>query len=160
MESSEYEEQPKMLSMRVIDRLFDRLSGIYGREFYSKYEHIDHEIVKQSWAIELYPFENNLLRIKWAIDNLPERCPNAIQFRELCWRAPNQNPEQLPALPPPPNIENESVKQLAKIWQKTDKPFHDRRVWQVVLDKRPTETTAGMRQMARDGLGVNSEIKE
>ena len=84
------------LASRPIDRLFDRLVVTYGRGFLSLYGGQDIATVKSSWAHELAGFEGRLEPIAWALENLPERCPNVIEFRRLCRSAPAP---MLPALP-------------------------------------------------------------
>ncbi len=76
------------LPLQAVDRLFARLSATYGRDFASRYEGIDLNAVKSSWAHELAWYADNLQDIAWALENLPERCPNVIEFRSLCRRAP------------------------------------------------------------------------
>ncbi len=76
------------LSLQAVERLFDRLSATYGRDFTSKYEGVDSNALKSSWAHELSSFTRDLPSIAWALEHLPERCPNVIEFRTLCRRAP------------------------------------------------------------------------
>lgn len=91
------------LPSKAIDRLWDRLVATYGRSFIDMYPGLKADAVKASWAHELAPYGQRLDAIAWALDNLPERPPNVIQFRALCRQAPRP---QLQALPPPkPNPE-------------------------------------------------------
>lgn len=55
-----------------------------------------------AWALELGGFEDRRLlpSIAWALEHLPERAPNAVEFRALCRRAPIE-PVPAPALPAP-----------------------------------------------------------
>lgn len=87
------------LSPSAVDRLFDRLAATYGREWFALWEGVDEDAVKASWSHELADFntERGLLMIKWALDNLPPKCPNPIQFKALCRQA---------NLPPLPRIES------------------------------------------------------
>ena len=78
-----------MLIAHAVDEAFARLSTLYGREFASKFEGDDVGAVKAAWARELAPLPRALDAIAWALRNLPERCPNAIQFRNLCKQAPH-----------------------------------------------------------------------
>ena len=77
------------LQLQVIERLFARLNATYGRDFMSRYEGQDANAVKSSWAHELDGFDRSLPSIAWALENLPERAPNVIEFRALCRRAPS-----------------------------------------------------------------------
>lgn len=89
------------LPLPAIDRIFDRLATAYGRQFTDLYAGVDPASVKTTWSYELAAFASNagLRRIAWALDNLPERPPNVIAFRNLCRQAPAP---EAPALPTPP----------------------------------------------------------
>lgn len=87
------------LPLPAIDHIFDRLSAAFGRQFLDLYADIDPGSVKTAWCHELSPFgesEAGFNRIAWALDNLPDRAPNAIQFRNLCRQAPGERPAPLP----------------------------------------------------------------
>ena len=90
------------LPLAAIDRIFERLSANYGRQFLDLYADIDPGSVRTAWAHELSVFGDSaagLRRIAWALDNLPDRAPTAPQFRNLCRQAPA---EIAPPLPTPP----------------------------------------------------------
>lgn len=100
------------LSSKAIERLFERLSATYGREWFDKFAGIDPQAVKALWGHELAPFADRLHAVAWALENLPERCPNAIQFRALCRQAPVPHVEALL----PPRADPERVaRELAKL---------------------------------------------
>lgn len=84
------------LSCKVIDRLFDRLTVTYGVQFKRAYEGQNPAAVKTSWAHELGMFAGRLEPIAWALENLPERCPNVIEFRKICRAAPSPEVKLLP----------------------------------------------------------------
>jgi hypothetical protein len=84
------------LPCKVIDRLFDRLTVTYGAQFMRAYEGQQPAAVKSSWAHELAGFENRLDAVAWALEMLPDRCPNVIEFRRLCRAAPSPGLPQLP----------------------------------------------------------------
>lgn len=87
------------LPPKAIERLFERLLAIYGAQFSSMWRDVPIDSVKAAWAHELAGFGARLDALGWALDHLPERCPNAVEFRNLCRLAPR---EEAPALPPPP----------------------------------------------------------
>lgn len=68
----------------VIDRLFTRLSASYGAEWTRQWKDIPIVDMKTAWGHELAGFITDLPAIAQALDNLPERCPNVIQFKALC----------------------------------------------------------------------------
>lgn len=45
---------------------------------------------KQVWADELGGFAEHPEAIAYALENLPERMPNAIVFKEICRKAPRK----------------------------------------------------------------------
>jgi hypothetical protein len=83
------------LQLKVVNRIFERLATTYGRDFAARWEGLDQNAVKSSWAYELAGFANSLDSIAWAVENLPERAPNVIEFRNLCRRAPAKEAPRL-----------------------------------------------------------------
>jgi len=86
------------LPLKAIDRLFERLAFTYGNEWTARWAGQDPAMVKTAWAHELSAYTHHLEDIAWALENLPPRAPNAIEFRNLCRTAPRP---QSPALPQP-----------------------------------------------------------
>ena len=73
----------------VIDRLFKRLSATYGAAWTRQYADTPVMDVKTAWMHELDGYLGNLGAIAYALESLPERCPNVIQFRNICRAAPS-----------------------------------------------------------------------
>lgn len=120
------------LSSKAIDRLFERLELTYGAEWLRKWEGSPIADVKSLWAHELGYYENSLEAVAWAIENLPERCPNAIEFRNLCHSAPSTETPRLPE----PKVSPESILvEVAKLGDLKKKVLssadsaHDGRAW-------------------------------
>jgi hypothetical protein len=100
------------LPIKAIDRLFERLGATYGAAWTRQWVDIPINDVKTAWAHELQGYASNLQPIAWALENLPERCPNVIEFRNLCRHAPAPEVPRLPE----PKIDPERLKQeLAKL---------------------------------------------
>lgn len=79
------------LSIEATDRLFSRLIATYGNDFLRRWEGQNELAVKACWSHELAGYAggcDRMLPIKWALENLPEKAPNVIEFRNLCRRAP------------------------------------------------------------------------
>ncbi|MDE2104030.1 MAG: hypothetical protein KGL39_42730 [Patescibacteria group bacterium] len=76
------------LPLPVIDRLFQRLAATYGAAWDRSLGNAPMVDVKTVWGEELTGFSDRLGLIAWALENLPERCPNVIEFRNLCRHAP------------------------------------------------------------------------
>ena len=100
------------LPLTAIDRLFDRLAATYGSAWTRQWEGVEANAVRSMWAHELGGFASNLKAIAWALEYLPERCPNLIQFKNLCRQAPAVEVPQLDA----PKADPERVAaELAKL---------------------------------------------
>lgn len=87
------------IPIKAIDRLFDRLTLTYGRAFMAQWEGIpDKQLsdLKTLWSDELGQFRDRLEAVAWALENLPPRAPNVVEFRNLCRSAPRAPDAQLP----------------------------------------------------------------
>lgn len=105
------------LPLQAVDRLFERLTATYGRQFLSLYEGLDASAIKTSWAHELSGFAGNLHAVAWALEHLPERAPNAIEFRNLCRRSPEQEKPRLPEPKADPQRVREELQKLGGMRQ-------------------------------------------
>lgn len=74
------------MNPKVIDALFDKMFLVYGSEWTKKWEGRPITETKGAWAAELSIFTVD--QIKHALENLPERPPNLIQFKGMCNHAP------------------------------------------------------------------------
>ena len=100
------------LPIVAIDRLFARLNATYGAAWDRALGSVPVADAKAAWAHELGGFAGRLQDVAWALEHLPERCPNVIEFRNLCRLAPAAEVAQLPA--PPANPERIRA-ELAKL---------------------------------------------
>lgn len=100
------------LPIVAIDRLFARLHATYGAAWDRAMGSVPVVDAKAAWAHELGGFAGRLQDVAWALEHLPERCPNVIEFRNLCRLAPAAEVAQLPA--PPANPERIRA-ELAKL---------------------------------------------
>lgn len=93
------------LPPQYVDRIFARLLVRYGAAWLRMWDQIDMEAVKADWAEVLSGLPD--WSLKHALDNLPERHPNAQQFRELCREARSNAPALTFSRekPPAPNVE-------------------------------------------------------
>jgi hypothetical protein len=101
------------LSIAAVERLFDRLSMTYGSEFRNKWNGIPLNEVKSAWAHELGIFNDNLHAIGWALQNLPDRCPNLIEFKSLCKQAPRPTTMALDAPKAPVEVVDRVLAEIA-----------------------------------------------
>jgi hypothetical protein len=107
------------LPVAAVERLFDRLSMTYGVEFKNKWSGMPLTDIKSHWSHELAQFADNLNAIGWALQNLPDRCPNLIEFKSLCKQAPRPITMALDAPKAPVEvIDREISKMLAGLVKK------------------------------------------
>jgi hypothetical protein len=100
------------LTTQAIDRLFTRLGATYGAQWDKSLGNAPVSEVKTLWAHELAPFATSLHRVAWALENLPARCPNVIEFKQLCRQAPAPD---VPALPEPKADPERLKRELSKL---------------------------------------------
>lgn len=111
---------------KAIDRLFQRLSATYGAAWVRQWTDVPMADVKAAWAHELATFAQSLHRIAWALENLPPKCPNAIEFKALCRQAPAPETPRLPE----PKADPERVKaELAKLGARQPGELQDPKDW-------------------------------
>ena len=138
-----------------IDRLFERPSMFYGNAWDNSLGSAPLNEIKSFWMHELAGFlksKEAMMSISYALDHLPERPPNLVQFKNLCMQAPVFKPLALPE----PAANPERVKQeLAKLAPLRMGPGVDPKEWaRRILDeyaagrKKPVAVV----QMARDAL--------
>jgi hypothetical protein len=121
------------MPLQAVDRLFSRLTMTYGPSFTRTFDGIDLNEVKSLWSHELsfYNTHEKMSDIAWALENLPERAPNIIEFRNLCRKAPKR---ELPMLPEPKanpeRLKAELSKLMAPAREAAEKSkFTDGREW-------------------------------
>lgn len=86
------------LSVEAVDRLFKRLAATYGAAWDRSMGTAPLADVKTVWGHALAGFAGEKMHcIAWALEHLPERCPNVLEFRNLCRQAPLPEQERLPA---------------------------------------------------------------
>lgn len=105
-----------------IDRIFERCTLVYGRDFLARWEGLDIEAVKTDWARELDGFENRGgSAIAWALDNLPDRAPSSVEFKRLAKQGPFLSPEDnAPRLPPRMPTAQEDAERVQKVQDSLD----------------------------------------
>ena len=98
-----------------VDRLFDRLAATYGAAWVRSLGAAPIGEIKSVWDYQLSGFFQNrraMMAVAWALDNLPDRPPNAVEFKNLCRHAPAI---EQPALPAPPADPARVAAELAKM---------------------------------------------
>lgn len=116
------------LPLPWVDRIFDKLTLVYGQSFLRRWADIDLNAVKSDWAHELAGFEHHPKAIAWALQNLPtDKPPTVLDFKFIARRAP---PEELPRLEAPKADPERVAAELAKLVPIVEKPkLGDGRGW-------------------------------
>lgn len=117
------------LPTQVIDRLFQRLAGEYLDEWQRKISAVPIVDVKTAWADQLAEFSGRLEAIVWGLQNLPERAPNAIQFRNLCRTMPAPATPMLPMPAPNPERMRQEMEKLGHIAKRPAQSRFDQKAW-------------------------------
>ena len=149
---------------KAIDRLFDRLELTYGAEWLRKWENSPIADVKSMWSHELSHYANNLDAVAWALENLPEKCPNVIEFRNLCRSAPAPEAPRLPEPKADPERIAVELTKLGEIKKKVlSSPISagDGRDWaRRILGRFESglKTNACTLRFARGALGMKAEV--
>jgi hypothetical protein len=142
------------LSTAVIDRLFAALFNIYGSQWLNQWKDNDLGEVKVLWSDQLGFFANHLDSIAWALDHLPDRAPNLVQFKRLCMDAPKHS--QVEALewkatsPIPANIAKE-LKKIAQPTKQDPKAWAHRILKRVEMGEKPSSISV---RFAKEALGL------
>lgn len=79
------------LPMPWVDKIFMKLTLVYGRDFLSRWEGLTLADVKTDWAHEMAGFEGNHEAIAYALQHLPaDKPPNVYQFRAIARSMPSK----------------------------------------------------------------------
>lgn len=124
------------LPIAAVERLFDRLSMTYGTEFKNKWTGMPLNEIKTHWAYELSQFAGNLNAIGWALQNLPDRCPNLIEFKSLCKQAPRPTTIALDAPKVPIEVVDTEISKIIASLVKTPESTGDHKRWARRLKER------------------------
>jgi hypothetical protein len=123
------------LPAKWTDRIFDKLTIVYGSHFLSRWAGLNIADVKADWSHELRGFAEQPDAIRFGLENLPaDQPPTVLQFRAICNRRPDPG---LPKLPPPaPGAQPEQVaKRIAKVTENAMSGIHPRQ-WAFNLRRR------------------------
>lgn len=91
--------QTTALPLAWVEKIFRKLTLVYGRDFMARWEGQEINDVIEDWAEELAGFVNWPEAIAWALKSLPDgKPPTVLEFRAICFKAPK--PDRL-ALPEP-----------------------------------------------------------
>lgn len=142
-----------------VNRVFEKLTLVYGQPFLKRWEGLDLEKVKADWAHELRGFAANPDAIKHGLKHLPaDFPPTVLEFVKACQRAPVNFPPALPA----PKASAEAVSQ-AKAYGIKLGSDRDPQQWARELEDREKaggRLTAAQRVMWRKTLAKQPQSSE
>lgn len=77
------------LPLSWVDKIFHKLTLVYGRDFIGRWEGLELADVKTDWAHELAGFESWPDAIAFALQNMPAtKPPTVLEFRAMALKAP------------------------------------------------------------------------
>jgi hypothetical protein len=132
-----------------VDRIFDKLTLVYGQAFLRRWADIDLNAVKTDWAHELGGFAQQPRAIAFALENLPtERPPTVLEFKAMARRAPAPDVPRIEAPKADPERVAKELEKLAPLRQAPVKA--DRLDWA----KRIVARAEGGERMAMGTLNI------
>lgn len=146
------------LPLQWVDKIFLKLTLIYGRDFIGRWEGLEIADVKTDWGHELSGFENWPEAIAHALATCPPgKPPTVIEFRELARKAPRA---KVPALPEPAASPERVAAELAKlepIRRAAQSPVIDHKAWaKRLMERHESGEVLNMTvlRFAREALGI------
>lgn len=148
-----------------VDRIFDKLTLVYGHQFLSRWDGIELTTVKADWGHELRGFAQNPGAISYGLEHLPPaKPPTVLEFRAICNSPQSPRPEPYLALPrgkTASDIEQDkTVERLKRVRQAM--PDVGGYAWAFALQlkdqEEPRKITPTVRAMYREAL-ANYELR-
>lgn len=145
----------------VIDRLFQKMMAVYGASWDRSLGAAPLGDVKSTWGDQLSGFTKRLEDIAWALDNLPDRPPNIIEFKRLCRAAPVPEVPRLPEPKADPKRVAAELAKLAPIKQTTARYDHKEWARRIIRQHEDGGVVSAIRlRFAREALKSNSTLEE
>jgi len=144
-----------------VDRIFTKLSLVYGHQFLSRWDGLALADVKADWAHELRGFAQNPNAIAYALEHLPPgKPPTVLEFRAICNSPQAPQPEKPLALPRvlerSDDEGNRTVERLKRV-RDTMPHVPEGFVWAFALELKDRETphkvSPLVRSMYREVIG-------
>lgn len=136
-----------------VDRIFDKLTLVYGHQFLSRWDGMPIADVKADWGHELRGFAQNPNAIAYGLDHLPPgKPPTVLEFRAIC-NSPSapqavllleivnrpKTPQELAA-----ERHIERIKRMRK-----EHPEYGGALWAFALEQKDREEPEWVKPMAR-----------
>lgn len=151
-----------------VERIFHKLSLVYGHQFISRWDGMPLDDVKADWGHELRGFAQNPGAITYGLEHLPaSKPPTVLEFRALC----NLGPATEASFPAigysgggSPVVDPERVRreiaQLQEHWR--SQPGRDPGSWAYDLAEKdrmyPKNVTPTVRRMCRESIAYQHKF--
>lgn len=145
-----------------VDRIFLKMTLVYGHQFLSRWDGMPIELVKADWGKELSAYQQNPGAIAHALEHLPTaKPPTVLEFRDICRRAPQlRNADESLQIghsgkPVDPELVRQAIGEIrAKPATSSSRRWAER--MQERDKARPQGVTPTMRRMYRTALGLDA----
>ena len=145
----------------VIDAIFAKLAVRYGATWLRQWEGVNMNLVKSDWGSELSGFARNLEPLRYALRNLPERCPNVGQFRAIANCCPPPEFKQLEAPAADPAKVAQATAQLGQAAKAMTAQRQDPHAWaKRILERVAAGEKVGRyaRESAEVAMGLRATV--
>jgi hypothetical protein len=137
-----------------VDRIFEKLSLVYGHQFLSRWDGMAMADVKADWAHELRGFQQNPRAISYGLEHLPAgRPPTVLEFRAICNGPSAPQPEAVrPAIAHWPKTPQElaAERHIERIKRmRKEHPEYGDVLWAFALEQKDREEPEWVRPMVR-----------
>lgn len=138
----------------VVDAIFAKLAVRYGAAWLRQWDGVDMRLVKSDWGSELSGFARNLEPLRYALRNLPERCPTVGEFRAIANRCPPPELARLEAPAADPAKVAKATAQLGQAAKAITTQQDDPKAWA----KRILQRVADGHQVSRHARESAEEV--
>lgn len=152
------------LPLPWVDKVFSKLTLVYGRDFIGRWEGLELADVKTDWSHELAGFENFPEGIAFALGNLPAgKPPTVLEFRSIAIKAPKP---AFKALEAPKADQAKVAEEMRKAVAAVKKPALggiDHKAWAKVIlarEKAGEKLNPTSLRFAREALRVHLQPVE
>jgi hypothetical protein len=142
-----------------VDRIFTKLSLVYGHQFLSRWDGLAIADVKADWGHELARFQQNPGAISYALEHLPAgKAPTVLEFRAICNSPQAPEPERVLALPAMLEREDDGSRTLERLQRvRAAIPDVGGYAWAFALELKDREdhakVTPLVRELYREAIG-------
>jgi len=138
----------------VVGAIFDKLAVRYGAAWLRQWDGVDMVLVRADWEDELSGFALNWEPLRYALRNLPERCPTVGEFRAIANRCPPPQFERLPAPAADPSVVTQATAQLEQVAKAMTAQPKDQKAWARRILARVAAGDTSVSRYARESAEV------